>query len=847
MIQTKNTTQNEFQEVFLNLVAECKLKAPLHFKISFSEVDVFQKLIKKWEDETQALFLVYLSNSTSKNYLPYLRGDKSAAYEYTIAHQTIKAILRGNLKISVDTFEKIFESFKNNLPEKLKQKIFLWPISGYVKQIEHCFETHNIPSSIVVILNEILSSDMTDGMYNQKELTKLNEKIKTLINAQSGDADQPLPVYFFGDDEFKALANEIIDQQKTEDKKVWFALISLAQKANGSKPTQKYLNESKSLIDSLGADKFKKVTQEWFKIVINLKEVITEHVYTWDNGTQHTYNSIEFLSSFNSEALKGFVWMSSWFYDQNTIQTISKLAERSFKKIPQKGPAAAAVGNACLYTLYASKGLDGIAQLSRLRLKIKQTNTLALIEKYINEAAIKLGITAVEVEDLAVDDFKLINHQLLYDFQDYKGVIVLTKIGKSEIKWFKPDGKEQKTVPQFVKDHFDAKLKKLKSIQKQIDQTTSSQKERLDRMIRSNRTMQLSYFKDKFIQHGLLSFVIEKLIFKLSNENSECLAIFLDKKWYKIDYELVAIDDYTTVSLWHPVTSTTNEVKEWRAFLLNSQIQQPFKQAFREIYLLTDAEVKTKTYSNRMASHILKQHQYVTLAKGRNWKAQLIGSWDGGDADIAQLSLPEYNISVEYWVSALNAEDAFNEIGIWNYVTTDQIRFVNTINQNLIDLVDVHPIAFSEAMRDIDLFVGVASVGNDPTWSDSGGLPNYRNYWESYSFGDLSEIAKNRKEILQGLIPRLKIAPVSHIEDRFLIVKGKIRTYKIHIGSTNILMEPNDQYLCIVPDRSKKEINENLFIPFEGDNGLSVIISKAILLANDDKITDTSITSQINR
>lgn len=280
---------------------------------------------------------------------------------------------------------------------------------------------------------------------------------------------------------------------------------------------------------------------------------------------------------------------------------------------------------------------------------------------------------------------------------------------------------------------------------------------------------------------------------------------------------------------------------------MEGEIQQPFKQAFREIYLLTDAEVNTRTYSNRMASHILKQHQYVTLAKGRNWKARLIGSWDGGDQDTATLDMPEYNIRVEYWVNALNAEDQFNDTGIWNYVSTDQIRFLDSSSGELLDLIDVPPVAFSEAMRDVDLFVGVASVGNDPTWSDSGGLPTYRDYWQSYSFGDLSEIAKNRKEILQRLIPRLKISGVTSIQDKFVVVKGKLRTYKIHIGSTNILMEPNDQYLCIVADRSKKDFSENLFLPFEGDNGLSVIISKAFLLASDDKITDTTITSQINR
>jgi hypothetical protein len=56
-------------------------------------------------------------------------------------------------------------------------------------------------------------------------------------------------------------------------------------------------------------------------------------------------------------------------------------------------------------------------------------------------------------------------------------------------------------------------------------------------------------------------------------------------------------------------------------------------------------------------------------------------------------------------------------------------------------------------------------------------------------------------------------------------------------------MEPNDQYLCIVPDRSPRQSEVQL--PFEGDSLLSVILSKAFLLAADDRITDTGITRQI--
>ena len=81
--------------------------------------------------------------------------------------------------------------------------------------------------------------------------------------------------------------------------------------------------------------------------------------------------------------------------------------------------------------------------------------------------------------------------------------------------------------------------------------------------------------------------------------------------------------------------------------------------------------------------------------------------------------------------------------------------------------------------------------------------------------------------------------------DRFLIVKGKLHTYKIHLGSGNILMEPNDQYLCIVPGRKSNSATANIFLPFEGDSVTAIILSKAFLLAEDDKIEDPSIVLQL--
>jgi hypothetical protein len=213
-----------------------------------------------------------------------------------------------------------------------------------------------------------------------------------------------------------------------------------------------------------------------------------------------------------------------------------------------------------------------------------------------------------------------------------------------------------------------------------------------------------------------------------------------------------------------------------------------------------------------------------------------------------------------------------NETGTYNYLSTDQVRFYHDLaNANLahaggggyeqwvrngtnpsdpIALEQIPELVLSEVLRDVDLFVGVCSVGNDPTWNDGGPQGRYREYWQSYSFGELTESSQSRKALLEVLIPRLKIRDHARIDGKFLRVLGKLREYKIHLGSGNILMEPNDQYLCIVPGQGIKSLNDptgDIRLPFEGDRTLAVILSKAFLLADDTSITDPTITRQIKQ
>ncbi|WP_444972131.1 DUF7737 domain-containing protein [Streptomyces canus] len=159
-------------------------------------------------------------------------------------------------------------------------------------------------------------------------------------------------------------------------------------------------------------------------------------------------------------------------------------------------------------------------------------------------------------------------------------------------------------------------------------------------------------------------------------------------------------------------------------------------------------------------------------------------------------------------------------------------------------LDSIPPLVLSEVLRDVDLFVGVASVGNDPTWQDGGPDGRFQEYWTSYGFGELGQSAQTRRILLDRLIPRLAIADRCTLEGRFLHVKGNRHTYKIHLGSGNILRTPNDQYLCIVP-KSNAAAQQAGYLPYEGDRMLAVILSKAMMLAADTKITDPTILSQL--
>jgi len=304
---------------------------------------------------------------------------------------------------------------------------------------------------------------------------------------------------------------------------------------------------------------------------------------------------------------------------------------------------------------------------------------------------------------------------------------------------------------------------------------------------------------------------------------------------------LSGLDEAIAVTLWHPLASPPEAVLRWRVWLEENGVVQPFKQAHREVYLLTDPERTTRLYSNRFAAHLLEHYPLHALCRERGW-AYTLPRFNHDTRPPAR-ALPGGG-RAEFWVEVAGDGDR-SDTGVPLYVATDQVRFYRPDGEPQ-PLAEVDPLLFSEVMRDVDLFVGVAGIGMDPNRADPGLPRAHEAQWQRQAFGELSAAALTRKDLLARLLPRFKIASRCSLEGRFLRVQGDLRGYRIHLGSGNILMEPNDQYLCIVPDRRGAPAETNrVFLPFEGDPTLSLILSKAFLLAEDTQIADPTIADQL--
>jgi len=650
----------------------------------------------------------------------------------------------------------------------------------------------------------------------------------------------------------------------------WRDLITHARLATSAKPSAKWDRCAHDLLETLGPQQVHDTLLRWLGLVGRARTFPLE---------RHTYDPEvnELFDSFNATALRGLIWALSLLPPSpESARTLGAIVETSLKKVAGTGPRSPKVANAAVFGLSRMDSEAALAQIARLASRITFKGTLKELNGALDRRAEAMGLTREEVEELAVPTYGLENVGRRVDTFGPAGAETTVANGVVTVVWRNEAGRAVKSVPAGVRAAHPDALRELKAAVKDLEKMLAAQAERLDRQFLARRVWRFDQWRQRYLDHPLLGTLARRLIWTVDGR----ACCFADGRLRGLDdgcLHRLDEDDAASatapeaeVRLWHPIDHPVEEVLAWRAWLERHEITQPFKQAHREVYPLTAAERQTGVYSNRFAAHILRQHQFHALAAVRGWRNRLRLMVDDSYPP-ATRELERWGLRAEFWVEGIGDDYGTDTTDAGSYlrIATDQVRFYSLgASENLahaggggyeqwvgqssepaapLPLEQIPPLVLSEVLRDVDLFVGVASVGNDPTWQDGGPEGRFREYWEHYSFGELSATAETRRALLERLVPRLAIADRAAIDGRFLKVRGDLRTYKIHLGSGNILMEPNDEYLCIVPKQAPDAGTGGLFLPFEGDRVLAVILSKAMLLAKDSATTDPTITQQIRR
>ncbi len=389
-------------------------------------------------------------------------------------------------------------------------------------------------------------------------------------------------------------------------------------------------------------------------------------------------------------------------------------------------------------------------------------------------------------------------------FDEISLSLEIDDFGRADIVVYNGE-KRQKSIP--------AKLKKEKAVKELISNKNYLKKQysRVVKFLEESMVTQEKFTVEELeqlMQHPVVKPLLSRLIILI---NGQDIALF------NSNLELVLFENRDkrfkpTDSCVIAHSSHMYERKTWstlQKFAFDTKLVQPFKQIFRELYVVNEDEKESGSTSKRYEGHQIQVKKSLALLKGRGWRVDY--DW-GLHKVFHKEGYVVYLKAMADWFSPSDIEAP----------TLEDISFESLKSGKSVTLADVDAVIFSEVMRDVDLVVSVAHIGGvDPEASHS---------------------TLEMRAVLAKESARLFKLENVEVKNRHIIIEGKLANYSIHLGSG--LVSKEGLALSIIPVHSQHR--GRVFLPFiDDDPKTAEIISKMKLLAQDDKIQDPTVLSQI--
>lgn len=365
------------------------------------------------------------------------------------------------------------------------------------------------------------------------------------------------------------------------------------------------------------------------------------------------------------------------------------------------------------------------------------------------------------------------------------------------------DGKLLKSIP--AKSKKDPYVIRLQEMKKQLTDQYRRTRRMFEQAMEDSAEFTLEEMSQLW-ENPVVSPIVSKLVFK----SGDHLGFFDGKQLRSLSGESLVSDAQAKLAVAHPLhLFRSGNWPSFQKYLFDNRIVQPFRQVFRELYVKMPEELGCFN-SLRYAGNQIQPKKAAACLKERRWVADI-------EAGLQKIYYRENIVATIYALA-----DWFTPAEI-EAPTLEYVAFYHRKSGQALKIEDIPDVIFSEVMRDVDMAVSVAHAGAvDPETSHS--------------------TVEMRGAILSFTLPLLRLDNVE-VSGSHAFIDGRLANYSVHLGS-GVVHQLGGTMLNVLPVHSQHR--GRFFLPFlDEDPKTAEIISKVILFAEDHKLKDPTILSQI--
>lgn len=562
--------------------------------------------------------------------------------------------------------------------------------------------------------------------------------------------------------------------------------------ATSNDPSQKWCKEVRELLALAAPDRSMSVLMEYG--VALLESVLA--------GPMDDFSGFDFSPYLSTGVLTAMGLTGAEIDIDPLLPGLRKLA---------MGNAASVPGN-LIRGLRLNGSRRSLVSLLKIKRSIKHKTVQKTAENAIAKACQDQGICPEEVVELSLNDHDLGRDGVREEpAGGHRLRLGLQPGGKAAVVALGADGKPCKTIPDSVKRDCADLLKELKADAKAIDAELGVLRDQLERSWFRQGRISPERFQAFYLGHPLGAWLARRLIW-LDDQGRTFLGLASELP-----------PDCQWLTLWHPLLTAPEVAAHWRRRVMMERILQPFKQAWRECYALEAAEQEAGDHSHRYAGYVLDSKRYHGLRKSRGWG----GAYGGYMFD----DNPERESTFEFPGSTMRAclhwelegdgapDERLADRAVESTTVLQHLRFERKAGREwkIAPLHEIDPVAFSEVMRDVDLFVAVAGLRRRAGWN----LPENADQWVKARQWEAEELRRTasamevRRDLLRFYLAEAGLSDAVAFSGLVAQIKGKRGEFELDICSGAV---------CLLPERTPvetiapKKLAADLFLPFEEDD-----------------------------